>query len=347
MGFFRWIVRFFSPQETQPHSPPVETAPTPPISAPLAPKPEEPLWLQIARREYGQAELRGAENPRIILYHSVTTLKAKEDEVPWCSAFACYCMEDAEIISPRSARARDWLNWGKKPLFMRPGAVVILSRGVDSGHVGFFLRNEGSKVVLLGGNQGDKVCEMAFEKASILGVRWPKNEPEDDSIRTFDEGFSGERLDYLIRKLTTRLISLDMMPLAGSVPQDKARMLATILRAVSWMHGEGRYNPYARSVLGESALYEGLLPVSLEDVARVSHFINVKEDSLRPHGDKSRTIFDPIKNIDAFIHILDSLPGNNLEVILSAKYSFAQRSDARYKDFLAAVKQSKKEMGLL
>jgi hypothetical protein len=35
---------------------------------------------EIARREIGQKEVRGGENPRILEYHATTTLGAREDE---------------------------------------------------------------------------------------------------------------------------------------------------------------------------------------------------------------------------------------------------------------------------
>jgi hypothetical protein len=41
-----------------------------------------------------------------------------------------------------------------------------------TGHVGFFLRRDGTDVWLLGGNQGDAVCEKPFKAADVRGYRW-------------------------------------------------------------------------------------------------------------------------------------------------------------------------------
>lgn len=137
---------------------------------------QNPEWLDTALRELGTAEIPGpASNPRVIEYHKSTTLKATDDAVPWCSAFACWCMEETGIRSPRSARARDWLTWGvelKEPLH---GCIVVLKRGSNpaQGHVGFYLASSSIRVLVLGGNQGDRVCKVWFPMDRVLGYRWP------------------------------------------------------------------------------------------------------------------------------------------------------------------------------
>src|SRR6267378_6228736 len=101
----------------------------------------KPPWLVRAIGELGVAELPGEEsNLRILEYDLETTLKATSDEVPWCSAFLCWCFEREGIPSTRSAAAKSWLDWGvsiSKPI---QGAVVVLSRGENTlqGHVGLY-----------------------------------------------------------------------------------------------------------------------------------------------------------------------------------------------------------------
>ena len=55
----------------------------------------KPKWLEIALKEVGVSEIKGGENKRILEYHASTTLKAKEDEIPWCSSFVNWCMVQA------------------------------------------------------------------------------------------------------------------------------------------------------------------------------------------------------------------------------------------------------------
>ena len=124
----------------------------------------KPKWLEIAEAEIGQKEIKGGENPRIIEYFTATTYPAKEDEVPWCSAFVNWCMKQADIFRTTSAAAISWASWGERLTEPREGCVVVIRQrkkgtdqatGSSSGnHVGFFQRIENGYIYLLGGNQG-------------------------------------------------------------------------------------------------------------------------------------------------------------------------------------------------
>lgn len=133
-------------------------------------------WFDIAKEELGTSEVAGpGSNPRIITYDKATTLKANDDAVPWCSAFVCWCLEEAGLKSTRSARARSYLDWGvaiEKPV---EGCVVILQRGDNpaQGHVGFYTAENDSMIQVLGGNQHDMVKMSWFKKEDVLGYRWP------------------------------------------------------------------------------------------------------------------------------------------------------------------------------
>lgn len=134
-------------------------------------------WLDIAYEELekGVKEVPGVvANPRIVEYHSVTTLKSTSDETPWCAAFACWCLEKAGIRSPRSARARDFLSWGTQ-CDAKVGAIAVFSRGSNpsSGHVAFTVQTDPDYVHVIGGNQGDKVSHAKFPRSRVLGFRWP------------------------------------------------------------------------------------------------------------------------------------------------------------------------------
>ncbi len=132
-------------------------------------------WLDIAMKEQGQKEVKGKNfNPRIVEYHSVTTLKATSDEVPWCSSFVSWCLEKAGVKSTRSAAAKSYETWGdplEKPI---EGCIVVLTRGNgDERHVGFFVGENSTMITLLGGNQADKVGVDWFLKTRVLAYRWP------------------------------------------------------------------------------------------------------------------------------------------------------------------------------
>ena len=147
-----------------------------------------PDWLQVAYNElrHGVKEVAGPQsNPRIVSFHSRTTLKATDDDVSWCSAFVCWCMEEAGVKHTHSARARSWLEWGVavSPVHPPLGAVLIFARGPDpqpgpevldaQGHVGlFFGHAEPGSLIVLGGNQSDAVTVAKFSVHKLLGVRW-------------------------------------------------------------------------------------------------------------------------------------------------------------------------------
>ena len=128
---------------------------------------------EIAKGEIGVKEVRGGENPRILEYDACTSLHATDDETPWCSAFVNWCCKQAGIEGTGLANARSWLKWGKELGKPVEGCIVILKRPPNpaSGHVAFFVRQQGDMVELLGGNQGDQVKLSWFHAADVLGYR--------------------------------------------------------------------------------------------------------------------------------------------------------------------------------
>lgn len=140
---------------------------------------DEHEWIKIARKELGTKELPGhADNPRIIQYLKATSIQPVEfhDEIAWCSAFACWCMEQAGIRSTRRANARSWLDWGRPIDQPEDGCVAVFARGNHpaQGHVGFVVGVEADgDLQLLAGNQGNAVSIKLQPRARLLGLRMP------------------------------------------------------------------------------------------------------------------------------------------------------------------------------
>ncbi len=141
----------------------------------------EAPWYQIALEElaHGVVEVPGgANNPRIIEYHSTCTLRATNDETPWCSAFVNWCITQAGLTGTNDAAARSWLQWknGAKIKSPKLGCIVVLKRGTNpwEGHVGFFSDEDDSHIQLLGGNQGNEVSVGPQRKENLLAYIWPK-----------------------------------------------------------------------------------------------------------------------------------------------------------------------------
>lgn len=139
-------------------------------------------WFVVAEQEMALqvAELAGpAANPEIAKYLHSTSLHhddASSDETPWCSVFVNWCVERSGRRGTGSASARSWLRWGaalNRPIV---GCVVVFSRpeaGRHAGHVAFYVSYDDAQgtINVLGGNQGDRVCVMAYPAARILGFR--------------------------------------------------------------------------------------------------------------------------------------------------------------------------------
>lgn len=140
-------------------------------------KKEKP-WYDLAKSEIGVKEISGSgNNSRIIEYHQATTLKATQDSVAWCSSFVCWCLESSGIKSTRSAAARSFLNWGKSVSRSAAeiGDIVIFKRGNSSwqGHVAFLVKDLGTYIEVLGGNQSDSVSIDRYRSTDLLGIRRP------------------------------------------------------------------------------------------------------------------------------------------------------------------------------
>lgn len=137
-----------------------------------------PAWYQKAQQELeaGVREntSRRRHNPRIIQYHSTTTLQATDDETPWCSSFVNWCFTECGLTGTNSAAARSWLRWGETLSEPQVGCVVVFRRGTSptSGHVGFYHGRQGSHILVLGGNQANEVNISSYSERDLLGFRW-------------------------------------------------------------------------------------------------------------------------------------------------------------------------------
>ena len=143
---------------------------------------EHPPWLHVAAAETGVASWPvGQCNPRITQYNNATRLKDYDDKIAWCSSFMNWCFAQVGIEGTGSALARSWLTWGQALDPPRVGCIAVLHRGdpLDwRGHVGFYLRADAERVVLLGGNQLDSVREHDYPLSYVLQYRWPLHDAD-------------------------------------------------------------------------------------------------------------------------------------------------------------------------
>lgn len=143
-------------------------------------------WHDIARKEVGVKEFVGiADNPRIVEYHGTTSLRATEDEIPWCSSFVNWVMVKAGYPGTKSAAARSWLKYGQRITEPVPGCIVVMTRN-GGGHVGFYESTQHGHIRVLGGNQDDAVNVKPFRPNRIIAYVLPAELTEKDQT-TYDQ----------------------------------------------------------------------------------------------------------------------------------------------------------------
>lgn len=143
-----------------------------------------PPWYTWALSRIGVREIVGPEhNGTVVNFWKLgdVALEVKDDETPWCAAFANAALVQTGYVGTRSGRARSFTADGRRFVGCdrRLGAIVVLSssRGPASGHVGFLAGTEAGKVHLLGGNQGNQVCIAPFPESKVIATLWPANLP--------------------------------------------------------------------------------------------------------------------------------------------------------------------------
>lgn len=136
---------------------------------------KEPAYLTEARKHIGVAEIPGARHNATI-QSWLRSLRAwwDDDETPWCGVFVAHCVRAANMPLPKNwMRARAWLEWGNKLDSPRLGCVVVFSRN-GGGHVGFVVgRDNAGRLLVLGGNQGNRVSIAPFDLSRVVGYRAP------------------------------------------------------------------------------------------------------------------------------------------------------------------------------
>lgn len=148
--------------------------------------------FKLAQRFVGVSEVSGFEdNPMIMAMLKLDNDWPTNDEVPWCSAFVNFVAWMLRLPRSKSLRARSWLEIGMptdRPVIGND--IVVLKRGGSNqpgpdvlnapGHVGFYAGEHGfvdrggndrRQVLVLGGNQSNKVSIVPYDLDRVLGFR--------------------------------------------------------------------------------------------------------------------------------------------------------------------------------
>jgi uncharacterized protein (TIGR02594 family) len=93
----------------------------------------------------------------------------------WCADFMNYALKRAGKSGTGSRMASSFSAYGKRISGPKVGAIAIMSRGRDGGHVGVVsgIDARGNPIVI-SGNHGRKVAESTYSRRRIYAYRMPE-----------------------------------------------------------------------------------------------------------------------------------------------------------------------------
>src|SRR5436190_22754258 len=92
----------------------------------------------------------------------------------WCADFINFILRRTGHTTTNSRAAKSFLDYGKRIDSPRVGAIVVLTRGRDNGHVGIVRGTDGAgNIIVISGNHGNKVWESPYPKSRVLGYVIP------------------------------------------------------------------------------------------------------------------------------------------------------------------------------
>ncbi len=164
--------------------------------------------LATAGTYLGLEEWPGARhNPEIMaMFGAVGHGWVEGDEVPWCAAYCGAVLAQLGLPHTGKLNARSYLEWGV-PVDLAaalPGDIVVFWRGSPNGwegHVAFLVRRDGDRLLVRGGNQGNRVSDAWYPVARLLGVRRYSAELAQLARPTLREGMRGQAVRDLQEEL--------------------------------------------------------------------------------------------------------------------------------------------------
>ena len=92
----------------------------------------------------------------------------------WCADFVNFVLRRTGYPTTNSRAAKSFLDYGKRIDSPRVGAIVVLSRAKNGGHVGIVRGTDGAgNIIVISGNHGNKVWESPYPKDRVLGYVIP------------------------------------------------------------------------------------------------------------------------------------------------------------------------------
>jgi uncharacterized protein (TIGR02594 family) len=92
----------------------------------------------------------------------------------WCADFMNYVLKRSGMKGTSSSMARDFASYGRRLSGPKVGAIAVLSRGRNGGHVGIVtgIEDDG-RIKLLSGNHNRVVGEGSYPRSRVIAYVWP------------------------------------------------------------------------------------------------------------------------------------------------------------------------------
>jgi len=92
----------------------------------------------------------------------------------WCADFINFILRRTGHPTTNSRAAKSFLDYGKRIDTPRVGAIVVLVRAKNGGHVGIVRGTDGAgNIIVISGNHGNKVSESLYPTSRVLGYVIP------------------------------------------------------------------------------------------------------------------------------------------------------------------------------
>jgi uncharacterized protein (TIGR02594 family) len=125
---------------------------------------------------YGLEEIPGEENNPVIMgwFRDLGHTWVQGDELAWCACFINWLAWSLRLENSGRLDARSLLSIGRPVTIPERGHIAIFWRqSLESvyGHTGLFVKQQGSKIYVLGGNQDNQVNIKPYPADRLLGYR--------------------------------------------------------------------------------------------------------------------------------------------------------------------------------
>lgn len=129
---------------------------------------------RTAQQYTGLSENKASDRDQLGELFAKANVNVDPRMVAWCAAFVNSVLAADGIKGTGSLAARSFLNYGEATEKPVQGDVVVSKRGNNAaqGHVGFYQGTDSKgRVLVLGGNTGDRVGTSAIPQSDVLGFR--------------------------------------------------------------------------------------------------------------------------------------------------------------------------------